>query len=178
MSNSVPKGRILCALTSPELSFEEAWRWRHSKGPAGGRQPLLCVFGNSVKFFYKFLISFLRKDWSLLHVSRGSCQGEPLGCASSSARSSSSVSPRCPDHSAARSHGATWGHGGVDANLGALLAPSSRNATSEGRASKCTSFTWERHEHSAQLRGKAGGSMNGNEPRVSPTGFPDIFKLA
>ena len=61
------------------------------------------------------------------------------------------LSPRCPDHSAAGPHGATWGHGGVDVPLGSLLAPSSRNATSEGRASKCTSFTWERHERNALL---------------------------
>ena len=39
-------------------------------------------------------------------------------------------------------------------------------------------YTKQRASDSALLRGKAGGSVNGNEPRVSPAGFPDIFKLA
>lgn len=42
--------RVLCAPTSPELSFEEAWRWRHCRDPAAGRQPLLCVFPALLSF--------------------------------------------------------------------------------------------------------------------------------
>lgn len=50
LSNSVPKGRVLCAPTSPELSFEEAWRGRHCRDPAAGRQLLLCVFPALLSF--------------------------------------------------------------------------------------------------------------------------------